>query len=81
MFGDDALKLSLCTCLEQGSTITIELIAELNATLVIGSKKSLQAGSTLNKCLLAKVLAVEVEQVEGIEDGRSPGIYRPGLLL
>ena len=41
MFGDDALKLSLCTCLEQGSTITVELIAELNAALVISSKQSL----------------------------------------
>jgi hypothetical protein len=37
MFGDNALKLSLCTCLEQGSTITIELIAKLEAALLFDS--------------------------------------------
>jgi hypothetical protein len=44
MFGDDALKLSLCTCLEQGSTIAIKLIAELNAASPVCSEQSLQAG-------------------------------------
>ena len=48
MFGDDAFKFLLSTCLEQGSTITIKLIAELNAALLICSKQSLQAGSTLH---------------------------------
>ena len=38
MFGDDALKFIVSARFEQSSTITIELIAELNATLVIGSK-------------------------------------------
>ena len=36
MFGDDALKLALRTCLEQCGTITMKLIAELNAALLIG---------------------------------------------
>ena len=35
MFGDDALKFLLSTCFEQRVTITIELIAELNAALRI----------------------------------------------
>jgi hypothetical protein len=41
MFGDDPLKLSLCTCFKQGSTIAVELIAELDAALLIGAKQSL----------------------------------------
>jgi hypothetical protein len=41
MFGDDALKLALCTCLEQGCTITMKLIAELDAALLICAKQSL----------------------------------------
>jgi hypothetical protein len=38
MFGDDAFKFLLSTCFEQGITITIKLIAELNAALVIASQ-------------------------------------------
>ena len=48
MFGDDALKLALSTCLEQGGTITMKLIAELDATLLIGAEQNLQAGTTLH---------------------------------
>ena len=66
MFGDDAFKFLLSAGFEQGITIAIKLIAELNAPLVIGSHQMLQAGSTLHERLLAKVLAVEVEQIKGI---------------
>ena len=68
MFGDDALKLCLCTCLEQGSTITVELIAELNTASLVCSKQSLQAGSSLNECLLAKVLPIEMQQIKRIQN-------------
>ena len=68
MFGHDALKRPIRTGLEQGGTITIELIAKLNATLLIRPKQTLQAGSTLNKSLLAKVLAIEVQQIKPMQD-------------
>ena len=42
MFGDDALKLLLSTGREQGITIAIEFIAELNATFSIVSDQTLQ---------------------------------------
>ncbi len=42
MFGDDALKPVLGAGFEQGVTVTIELIAELNAAFGIGSDQSLQ---------------------------------------
>ena len=38
MFGDDAFKSLLSAGFEQGITITIKLIAKLNAALFIGSK-------------------------------------------
>ena len=66
MFRDDALQLSLSARFEQGRTITIKLIAELNAALVIVSNESLQLCSTLKERLLAEVFAVEMQQVEGI---------------
>jgi len=62
MFGNDALQRSLCTCFEQGGTITIEFIAELNPIPIICSKQSPQAGTTLNEGLLAEVLAVEMPE-------------------
>jgi hypothetical protein len=45
----------------------MQLIAELNAAPLICSKQSPQAGSTLHECLLAKVLAVEMQQVNDLE--------------
>ena len=66
MFGDDALKRSLSAGCEQGITITIELVAKLNATLLICPKQTLQARSTLNECLLAEVLGIEVQQIKRI---------------
>jgi hypothetical protein len=68
MFGDDALKSLLSAGFEQGGTITIELIAKLNATSLIRPNQTLQAGSTLNECLLAEVLAIEVQQIKPIQD-------------
>jgi hypothetical protein len=60
MFGNDAFKRSLHACLERSSTIAMELVAELNAAPLICSEQSPQAGSTLDECFLAKVVAVEV---------------------
>ena len=40
MFGDDAFKSLLSTGFEQGITITIKLIAKLNAASVICSKQN-----------------------------------------
>jgi hypothetical protein len=37
MFGDDALKRTLSAGFEQGVTITIKLIAKLNAALLVDS--------------------------------------------
>ena len=68
MFGDDALKFLLSAGFEQGSTVTIKLIAELNPAFGIGSDQMLQLGSTLRESLLPEVLAVEMQQIEGIED-------------
>ena len=68
MFGDDALKSLLSAGFEQGGTITIELIAKLNATSLICPKQTLQPGTTLNECLLAEVLAIEVQQIKPIQD-------------
>ena len=68
MFGHDALKSRLSTRLKQSSAIAVELIAELNAALLVPPDQLLQPGSTLDKSLLAKVLAVEMQQIEGIED-------------
>ena len=68
MFGDDALKHSLSAGFEQGGTVTIELIAKLNATSLICPEQTLQAGTTLNECLLAQVFAVEVQQIKPIQD-------------
>ena len=68
MFGDDAFKFLLSAGFEQGMAVTIKLIAKLNTALVIGSNQMLQAGSTLYECLLAKVLAIEVEQIKRIQD-------------
>jgi hypothetical protein len=68
VFGDDTFKFPLSTCFKQGITITIKLIAELNAALVIRPEQTLQAGTTLNECLLAKVLPIEMQQIERIED-------------
>jgi len=31
-------------------------------------KQTLQAGSTLNECLLAEVLAIEVQQIKPMQD-------------
>ena len=50
------------------AALTIELIAKLNPIPIICSKQSPQAGTTLNESLLAQVLAVEVQEVEGVED-------------
>jgi hypothetical protein len=66
MFGDDAFKSLLSAGFEQGITIAIKLIAKLNAALLVCSKQSLQAGSTLNECLLAKVPAIEMQQIKRI---------------
>jgi hypothetical protein len=68
VFGDDTFERSLSTCLEQVSTVTIKLIAKLNTALVIGSKQMLQALSTLYERLLAKVLAIEVQEIKRIKD-------------
>jgi hypothetical protein len=61
MFGDNAFKSLLSAGFEEGITIAIKLIAKLNAALVIGSKQMLQAGSTLDECLLTEVLAIKME--------------------
>jgi hypothetical protein len=42
MLLDEALKATLRTCLEECSTLTIELITKLNATLFVGSEQGLQ---------------------------------------
>ena len=68
MFGDDAFKFLLSAGFEQGITITIKLIAELNAASLVCSKQSPQAGSSLPEGLLAEVSAIEVKQIERIED-------------
>ena len=68
MFGDDALQSLLSAGFEQGITIAIKLIAKLNAASLVCSKQSLQAGSSLNECLLAKVLPIEMQQIKRIED-------------
>ena len=68
MFGDDAFKFLLSAGFEQGITITIKLIAELNAASLVGSKQSLQVGSTLHERLLAEVLAIEMQQIKCIKD-------------
>jgi hypothetical protein len=68
MFGNDALKCPLSTGFEQGSTVTIKLFAKLNAAISIMSDQVLQHGSTLRKRFLSEVFAVEMQQVEGVED-------------
>ena len=68
MFGDDAFQFLISAGLKQGMAVTIKLIAKLNMALVIGSNQMLQAGSTLYECLLAKVLAIKVEQIKRIQD-------------
>jgi hypothetical protein len=65
-FGDNALKFLLSAGLEQGITIAIKLIAKLNTASLVCSKQSLQARSTLNERLLAKVPAIEMQQIEHI---------------
>ena len=42
VFGDHAFKVSVDTCLKEGSTLSCELLAELNTTVGIGTKKMLQ---------------------------------------
>ena len=42
MFGDDAFKFLLSAGFEQGITIAIKLVAELNAASLVCSKQSLQ---------------------------------------
>ncbi len=66
MFGDDAFKFLLSAGFEQCITIAIKLIAKLNAASLVCSKQSLQAGSTLNERLLAKVPAIEMQQIKRI---------------
>ena len=61
MFGDNAFKFPLSAGFEQRITIAIKLIAKLNTALVIGSKQMLQAGSTLDECLLPEVLAIKMQ--------------------
>jgi hypothetical protein len=39
---------------------------ELNAASLVSSKRSFQARTTLNKSLLAEVLAIEMQEVEAI---------------
>src|SRR4029077_15008258 len=68
MFGHDALKRSLSAGFEQGVAITIELIAKLNAALLLDSYQLFQHSSTLCERLLTEVFAVEMKQVEGVED-------------
>ena len=68
MFRDNALKRPLGAGFEQGSTVTIELFAELNAAIGIISDQVLQNGTTLRERPLSKVFAVEMQQVEGVED-------------
>jgi hypothetical protein len=66
MFGDDALQRSLSAGREQGITITIEFIAELNATFSIVSNQTLQYGAALRESLLPEVFAFEVQNIEGV---------------
>ena len=68
MFGDDAFKFPLSAGFEQRITITIKLIAELNAALRVGSNYMLQAGSSLHERLLTKVLSIEVQKIKRIKD-------------
>ena len=42
MFGDNALKPVVRTCLKERSAVTYELFAELNATVLIASEQKLQ---------------------------------------
>ena len=68
MFGDDALKFLLSAGFEQGITITIKLIAELDAAFSIVAPTRRFNGSTLRECLLSEVLAVEMQKIEGVKD-------------
>ena len=68
MFGDNAFKFPLSAGFEQRITITIKLIAKLNAALVIGSRQMLQAGSTLHEGLMAEVLPIKMQKVKRIQD-------------
>jgi hypothetical protein len=65
---DNALKHSLSTGFEQGGTVTIKFFAELDATFSFGSYQILQRRSTLRQSLLSEVFAVEMQEIEGIED-------------
>ena len=42
MFGDNALKPVVGTCLKERGTVTDELFTELNATFIIASEQSPQ---------------------------------------
>jgi hypothetical protein len=42
VFRDHAFKVTVGTCLEEGSTVTCELLTKLNATLGVATKKMLQ---------------------------------------
>ena len=64
MFGDDAFKFLLSAGFEQGITIAIKLVAELNAaSLVCSSRVSRLACRSMRE---AEVFAIEVKQIKRI---------------
>jgi hypothetical protein len=53
---------------EEGGSITDELFAELNWTLVVTPGQFQQFRSAFDQGAVEQVLAIEVQQIEGVED-------------
>src|SRR6185437_16749917 len=66
----DSLKPMLGTSAKECSTIAGKFIAELNWAGAVSAKKPLQLGAAINQWLVAQILAIQVENVEGVKSQR-----------
>jgi hypothetical protein len=68
VFGDHAFKVSVDTCLEEGSTLSSKLLTELNRTPGIGTKKTLQHWPPFYEWSMPYVVTLNMEKIEGVHD-------------
>jgi len=70
---DDALGTKLASVLEHGRTVLGDVLVEQNASLDTAQQPR-QRGLAVEKREIAEILAIMLDQVKGVEDGRARGI-------
>ena len=68
MLRNDPLKAQLSARLEQRSALAAKRFAELDTAIGIFANEMLQRRAALHEGLLSKIVAVEMQKIEGIED-------------